>query len=378
MSEIPWRSMAIRSMPMPKAKPAILLGIVPDEAEDDGIDHAGAEDLEPPRLLAHPAPRPAADDALDVHLGGRLGEREVARTEPDRLRGAEGHPAEFGEQPLEVGHRDVPVDREPFHLVEHRGVRDVGVGPVDRAGRDDPDRGLHPLHRPDLDRRRVGAKDEIAGRGFDVERVLHVPRRVLRGKVEGLEVVIVALDVRSPPDGEAEAAEDGDDVRHRLGDGMPVTRHRPPPGKGDVDPLPPFASTPLLIADPGEPGVERGLELRARAVRHLADRLALLHRKRGDALQDPGDGALLPEEAAFRVEEVALGARGRDGRHPLFAEARDLLGGAGQAQTPRYARAALDRSAIARNPAGSLTARSARIFRSTSTPAFFSPNRNWL
>jgi hypothetical protein len=66
-----------------------------------------------------------------------------------------------------------------------------------------------------------------------------------------------------------------------------VCEHRGPSGQGDIDPLPPLDSMPLLFADPGEPGVERGFELRARAVRQLSDRLALLHGKACDALQDP-------------------------------------------------------------------------------------------
>ena len=52
---MPYLSIAIRSMPMPKAKPWIALGVVAvlaHVAEDVGVDHAGAEDLQPARALA--------------------------------------------------------------------------------------------------------------------------------------------------------------------------------------------------------------------------------------------------------------------------------------------------------------------------------------
>ena len=52
---MPCLSIAIRSMPIPNAKPLTLLGVVADVPEDVGVDHAGAEDLQPAGALAHGA-----------------------------------------------------------------------------------------------------------------------------------------------------------------------------------------------------------------------------------------------------------------------------------------------------------------------------------
>ena len=58
MSRMPWRSMAMRSVPMPKAKPWYLLGIEPAVAQHDRMDHARAEDRQPAGALARRAAVP--------------------------------------------------------------------------------------------------------------------------------------------------------------------------------------------------------------------------------------------------------------------------------------------------------------------------------
>ena len=57
---------------------APLLGVEPAGAQHVRVHHAAAAELEP-----------GAVGALDVELGGRLGEREVARAQPRREAGAE-------------------------------------------------------------------------------------------------------------------------------------------------------------------------------------------------------------------------------------------------------------------------------------------------
>src|SRR3972149_10633711 len=89
----------------------VLPGVVSHGPEDLGVYHAGAEDLEPARALADPAPRVvgAADDAAYVHFGARLGKGEEARPEPYRGLFA-GEPAgEQGQHALKAAKGDAPV-----------------------------------------------------------------------------------------------------------------------------------------------------------------------------------------------------------------------------------------------------------------------------
>src|SRR5581483_8584565 len=67
-----------------------LFRIVADESKNRRIDHAGAEDFEPAGGFAHAArlsvlesAAAAADDALNVDLGARLGKRKKARPKAD-------------------------------------------------------------------------------------------------------------------------------------------------------------------------------------------------------------------------------------------------------------------------------------------------------
>src|SRR5262249_5254675 len=80
-----------------------------------------------------------------------------------------------------------------------------------------------------LDRRGVGPEQRALA---DVERVLHVTRRVVSRNVERLEVVVVALDLRALGHREAKPREDGDDLVVHAGQrveralGRPAARQR--------------------------------------------------------------------------------------------------------------------------------------------------------
>ena len=52
------------------------------------------------------------------------------------------------------------------------------------------------------------------------DRVLHIARRMIRRKVQRLEVVVVGLDLGAFADGVAHRLEDRDDLVHRAHDGM--------------------------------------------------------------------------------------------------------------------------------------------------------------
>ena len=55
----------------------------------------------------------------------------------------------------------------------------------------------------------MGPEDHV---GLDVERILHVAGGVVLGDVEGLEIVVVELDVRPLDDLEAQGGKDADDL----------------------------------------------------------------------------------------------------------------------------------------------------------------------
>ena len=172
---------------------------------------------------------------------------------------------------LEVRHRQVPVDRQPLDLMEHRGVGGVQlVGPVHPAGADDVDRRLRGRSmvrtctgevwvrstRPDLDVAvAVGARD--------VERVLHGPRGVVLREVQRVEVEPLGLELRALRDLPAHRDEDVLDPGHHRGDRVPGACRLPVVGQGDVDGL--------LGQHPGVPlGDQHAFPLRDRRVDLLA------------------------------------------------------------------------------------------------------------
>src|SRR5215210_6197966 len=96
-----------------------VVAVVVDVGVDVRVDLAGAEDLDPALALAQPAARAVphvapsvAVEARDVDLDARLGEREEVRAQADVAALAEDRVGEAEQRALEVGERDVRVDRE--------------------------------------------------------------------------------------------------------------------------------------------------------------------------------------------------------------------------------------------------------------------------
>ena len=73
--------------------------------------------------------------------------------------------------------------------------------------------------------------------GGDDEGVLGVAGGVVRGEVEGFEVVEVGLDLRAEVGAVAEMVEDGDDLVHGLEERVGDARGADGAGEGDVDSL---------------------------------------------------------------------------------------------------------------------------------------------
>src|SRR5581483_12500333 len=113
----------------------VLLGVDATVAEDVGMDHAAAADLDPAVPAAGAAAGPAADGAGAVELVARLGVAEVVGPHPDPAVGTEERLAHVGQRALEVAHGEALVDGQPLELHEDGAVAGVGgVPPVDAAG----------------------------------------------------------------------------------------------------------------------------------------------------------------------------------------------------------------------------------------------------
>ena len=181
------------------------------------MNHAAAQDLQPAGVLADPTTRSTAEDAVYVHLGAGFSEGEVTASEAHLALRAEHLAGELDQHALQVGHGDVPPHGQPLHLVElHLGAGGDLLVAIALAGQDDAD-GLRAAlaHDPDLPRRGVGAQQDVGIGG--VEGIPHVPRRVMGGHVEQLEVQLVRLHVRAVIDLEAHLGEDGVDLPQGLG-----------------------------------------------------------------------------------------------------------------------------------------------------------------
>ena len=191
----------------------------------------------------------------------------------------------------------------------------VAVAAIDPAGGDDPQGRAERLHRPDLHRRGVGAQHAgLLARGawFQVESIVHRPRRMGFGHVERREIMPLVLDLGPFGDGEAEVGEDFRQFVHHLADGVDAALRPVVDGQRQVDPLgrqPPLELGGLQrrlalgdgIGDRLAPGVDFRAFDGARRRIHGAQRLE----QRGDAagLAERGD--------AQRLQRLQIG-RARD------------------------------------------------------------------
>ena len=208
-----------------------LLGVDADGLEHVGVDHPAAAQLDPARLRAHPAALALAEDAGDLELGRRLGEREERRPQPGVDVGAEVGVGERLDGAGQVAEGDAPVDDQPLDLVEDGQVAGVGRVPaVGPAGGDDVDRRRLRRHHPDLHGRGVGAQQRRLGLAqLHVEGVPHAAGRMGGGHVEGLEVVPVGLDLGPLGHRVAHADEDVLQLAAGLVDEVEVAAASPAP-----------------------------------------------------------------------------------------------------------------------------------------------------
>ncbi len=169
------------------------------------MHEAGAEDLDPAGALARGAARAVAHAARHVHLRRRLGEREIARPEA-RLRLAEEAIREMRERGFQIDEGDPFIDRHPFELREHRRVRRVEeIAAVHVARREDANGRRVRLERAHLHRRGMRAQQRAA---LEVQRVVHVHRRMIGGEIQRAEVVPLRFRFGAGGDRESDLAED--------------------------------------------------------------------------------------------------------------------------------------------------------------------------
>ena len=183
------------------------------------MHHAAPHDFKPAGLLADAAPLAAAEVAGDVHLRRWLGEGEKARAEAQLHVAAEHLAGERVDGGLQVGERDVLVDVETFELVENAVASGADrLVAVHLAGADHPNRRLLVEHHAHLHRRGVRAEQHVP-LGFaasDEEGVLHVAGRVVRRKVQAVEVVLVEFKLRAGGDAESHRGENTFHVAQHL------------------------------------------------------------------------------------------------------------------------------------------------------------------
>jgi hypothetical protein len=183
----------------------------------------------------------------------------------------------------------------------------VGIGAVDLAQRDHPQRRGVLAHVAHLHARGVGAQQAAIA---EVERVVHRARRVVRREVERFEVVPVVLDFRTIGQVVAQAREDVGHALHGAADRVDAAAAGVAPGQGDVDRFACQARIELRVLErrlARRQGLPHGV---AHAVDRLAGGLALLRRQRTERLELRGDAAALTQQRhAQRLERVGGGCR---------------------------------------------------------------------
>ncbi len=260
----------------------VLLGIDTDRGEHIRMHHAAAQQLQPALAPAH------------VHIRAGLDEGEVGGAEQHFRIALEEQREEAQQVVLEIGQADVLRHVQSLDLMEHRAVGAIEVDAVDAAWADDADRRLALLHGADLHRAGMGAQQ--ARTVERVEGVLHRPRRMRFGNIEGLEVVPVVLDFGALHAFEAHRIEDpldaADGARHRMqgADFLAAA------GQGDVDGFRGQLARQLGFVHRPRLAFQRRRQGLLDAVDLLAEGLALLRRHAAELLQQFGDAAFLAEQ----------------------------------------------------------------------------------
>ena len=206
----------------------------------------------------------------------------------------------------QVRHRNVAVDHHAFELIEGVLVGRIHALVAEHAaGRDHAQRQPQPFHAAHLHRRSVGAQQVAA---FEPKRVLHVARGMLRGNVQGIEVVILVFHLRPVQHGETERSKQLFELPLDARDGVQVAAPRRRSGQGQVEP---FSRQTRAGGGPVELAfaeIEFGFQLPLGAVQNLPKGGTLGRRQLADFLLRQGERAFAAEHLYPHRFQLFLGA----------------------------------------------------------------------
>src|SRR5438477_1007747 len=274
--------------------------VVADASEDVGMDHAAAGGFDPAVATADVALRifSFAGEAVECDLRRWLRERKVVDPKTDLAVASEDLPRERIQRPLEVGHRELLVDREALVLEEDRLADRVRrLVAVAASGYHYSDRRLALLHHPHLHRGGVRTSKEwprriVAERIRDPERLPFLPGGVAGRNVEGLEGVVVPFDLGTLDRLEAERPEGPRDLADGLRYRVQATDAIAPRRKRHVLALSAEIALQRLRSECGPALVESRLDATLGLVQSRAISRLLCSRKLRDALRGLAQDAL--------------------------------------------------------------------------------------
>src|SRR5438128_327184 len=281
----------------------ILRGVVADAAQDIRVDHPAARGFDPAVATADVAVWIAAlaGEAVERDLRRWLRERKVVDPKTDLAVASEDLSRERIQRPLEVGHRELLVDREALVLEEDRLADRVGrLVAVAATGNDDAYRRLPLLHHSHLHRRRVGPAEDrtrwIVPKWIrDPERVPFLAGGMAGRDIEGFEVVVVPLDLGTLDRLEAERPEYPGDFADRLGYRVQATDANATRRKRHVLALSPEIALQRLRSERPAALVESRLDATLGLIQRRAVCGLLCRGKLRDALRGLAQGALPSE-----------------------------------------------------------------------------------
>ncbi len=134
---------------------------------------------------------------------------------------------------------NVPVDRQQFILMKHRRMGGIGIDAVCAPRRNNADRRFGVEHHARLHWRGVRAQHMLGTIGLfrDIERVVHLARRMVGRDVQLGEIVIVKFDIRAFANGKTQIGKDRGDLVHHLADRVDRAAGLWPRRKRHVDTL---------------------------------------------------------------------------------------------------------------------------------------------
>ena len=241
-------------------------------------------------------------------------------------------------------------------------MRDIRIGPVNTAWRQDPDGRRLLQHGPDLYRRGMGSKDDIV---LDIKRVLHISCRMVLGNIECFEIIIILFDFRTFHNGKTERCEYGTDFFPHLCNRVKPPGFDPPAFQGHVHSFP-GEGVPLLDGlDPLQGRFDFPGQNVFDFVALPAEKGSFIGRYVGNIPEKTGQQTLPPEVARFDFLKFLLCPGPGDLSFCSFLEFFQFRN---HANYSPFAIVAIFEKAL-----GSCTARSARIFLSRTRPDFLTP-----